>query len=775
MNDKKLKEIAIGLKKAEKLHLTKILLERYKHTWKGFVSILEGLNKYNNLSEKQLDVIWNFTDTRSFCLLNKSTSSGLAKCWEEFEKTKKDIKVAEFQGKTVGLPKPESKHFEQDKRYYIKDAQEMVKVPAKYGLPFKDFNVIQSSIYPYRNKNWNFIISASTSSGKTITSEILVNDALELGHSLAYVSPLKAISEEKYIDWSDITHRWNSKNISQVSGDFQLTHNRIEELNSADIILLTIESALSRCRNHRSEKSEWIKKITTLIVDESHLINSDSRGDKLEILLMTFTKINPRCRIIFLSASIPNVEVNRLWLTKLNNKKTFVLESNYRPVKLDIEYVKVNVGSRTYKEDMAGEVASILRTYRDDKFIVFGHSKKFLSMVHRDVVNSGLYKEHEAKIYNADVSHVDRVATIEEFNNPTGELKVILGTSSLALGVNLSARRVIIVDVFMGLQPIEHAMVGQSIGRAGRVGFYDKGDAHILLPNRRFGNTFDELVEWCESKFPITSKLTEENLPFHIMNEISNGNIRNYEDINTWIRRSFRAMFTEENNFEAIIKGLTDCKAIAIDDIGEYEVLNIGKVSSMFFIDPKTVYSYYLNLVSSHDGWVDEDIMCSKMLGDVTTIGVSFTNASQKTIIENDTDFQANLPMANVFEGNLKEVYVAWLALRKEYVQEFYSGSVGFKSNLGRIKQVFNSLNNMYAMNKQTMITDIFTRFEYGINSKQLELSRFKGIGKVALEKLNNSKVYSTSDLKVLSPEQIKYIFKTRKSYDRILKLNSIT
>ena len=49
-----------------------------------------------------------------------------------------------------------------------------------------------------------------------------------------YVAPMKALAEEKYMDWTDPNHHFSMLDISQCSGDYQITQARIKELNEGE-------------------------------------------------------------------------------------------------------------------------------------------------------------------------------------------------------------------------------------------------------------------------------------------------------------------------------------------------------------------------------------------------------------------------------------------------------------------------------------------------------------------------------------------------------------
>ena len=103
--------------------------------------------------------------------------------------------------------------------------------------------------------------------------------------------------------------------ISICTGDYRLTSERKKELEQSNIILMTSEMLNSRCRNMNSEHNDWLKQVHTIIVDESHLLTVPGRGDHLEVGLMNFLELSPTARVIFLSATMPNVNEIADWIS----------------------------------------------------------------------------------------------------------------------------------------------------------------------------------------------------------------------------------------------------------------------------------------------------------------------------------------------------------------------------------------------------------------------------------------------------------------------------
>lgn len=216
----------------------------------------------------------------------------------------------------------------------------------KYGkYPFTTFNPVQSEVLRRGNDNFNLVVASPTASGKTICGEILGGQVLHRRMRVIYLSPLKALAEEKLGEWSAITHPWAKYKKCILTGDYKLTEEKRRELEKARIVISTYEMMAVRCRNDKWEKNTWLKKAGILIVDEAHFLSSEGRGDHLENALILFSRINSSARLVLLSATLLNCQEIAGWVERLTNKKTELIESKYRPCPLTVHFVTYTMPS----------------------------------------------------------------------------------------------------------------------------------------------------------------------------------------------------------------------------------------------------------------------------------------------------------------------------------------------------------------------------------------------------------------------------------------------
>jgi replicative superfamily II helicase len=310
--------------------------------------------------------------------------------------------------------------------------------------PFEYFNKVQSRVFEIYDKNCNCVIAASTGVGKTICAEMfMIDEVKSRGGKTIYLAPLRALAKEKIDDWTSPESIFDGLKISICTGDYRLTDSKLKELESADVIVMTSEMLSSRCRNMDSEKSNFLKKCGTLVVDESHLLTVPGRGDHLEVGLMKFSKIARDPRIVFLSATMPNVDEIANWVAcSLVKKDTYLISSEYRPCPLGIHYEEYEVGESydLTEEYKASKAVDIVKKHKDDKFIVFVHSKFMGERIRYALEERGV----NCEFHNADLEKDKRHEVEKKFKY--GDLRVIVATSTLAWGCYAHGCRVVLSD-----------------------------------------------------------------------------------------------------------------------------------------------------------------------------------------------------------------------------------------------------------------------------------------------------------------------------------------
>lgn len=630
--------------------------------------------------------------------------------------------------------------------------------------PFEKFNQVQSRVFEVYDKNCNCVIAAPTSVGKTVCAEMFMSHETRVRKGKAiYLAPLRALAKEKIDEWTNPNSIFADLNISICTGDFRLTESRRKELENADVIVMTSEMLNSRCRNMASENNDFLKDCGTLIVDESHLLTVPGRGDHLEVGLMKFSKISRDPRIVFLSATMPNVDQIANWVgCSLVNKDTYLIRSEYRPCPLEIHWEEYE-HSESYElteEYKADKVLDIIRNNKEDKFLVFVHSKAMGERVKVALEERGIVCE----FHNADLEKEKRYKVEDKFRS--GQLRVIIATSTLAWGLNLPARRVVITGVHRGRTEVETYDIFQMAGRAGRPGYDPRGDVHILLPDTDAEHHIDRLSVPKKIESQLLSFVGKEEDPryktlaFHIVSEIHHGQISTIQDIHDWYGRSL-AYFQYEDLDDSIVDHTLDLlmKVSAIKEVdGKYEVTSIGKVSSILYYSPFDVADLRRNFRSLFTSKDISDETIALSLGDVDSIRCGFVTKAEKDEME---DFSAKIKNNygdRFTDPAIKGAYCYYCLMNGLHLGPFNAVARGLQMDFDRLTSVLNMLDSMAAKwNRQDFFKNLSLRVMYGVRPELIDLCRVPNIGKVRAERLYAAGVRKPSDM-VKNPQIVKKV-----------------
>jgi len=370
--------------------------------------------------------------------------------------------------------------------------------------------------------NRNFVVASPTASGKTIIGELAIIDAVKKGKKGIYLVPLRSLANEKFEDFK----KYAGYRINVKTGDYDSNEHELED---CDIIISTYEKWDSILRH----RPDWLDTVGCVVADEGHMLTDDSRGSTIEVLLtrMMFLKV----KVVILSAVLRNVSDVAQWLDGR------FIESSWRPTPLregvylftkgkDLKkgggqshaiksVLEYEDGQKGNLPDETGDAISnlVVQTLRDGgQCLVFAQSRKeavrlavFLSrevekeLTPRDLLAvSGYRYNDELKstdletsnklaycvvkgvgFHHAGMSSKQKKAVEDLFREL--KLKVVCATPTLAQGMNLPARRVIIqrttrYDEKLGLVTIPRWEFENMAGRAGRPRYDDHGEAIVV-------------------------------------------------------------------------------------------------------------------------------------------------------------------------------------------------------------------------------------------------------------------------------------------------------
>ena len=178
----------------------------------------------------------------------------------------------------------------------------------------------------------NVLITAHTGSGKTLPAENAINHFVSLNKKVIYCSPLKALSNEKF---NDFTHKFPDITFGILTGDIKINPD-------ADVLIMTTEilrNNLFQMKENNTETTNMTldfemdikNELACVIYDEIHYINDVDRGNVWEESIMLLPETT---QIVGLSATIQNPEKLCNLLHQSNKKPVYLCSNKKRVVPL---------------------------------------------------------------------------------------------------------------------------------------------------------------------------------------------------------------------------------------------------------------------------------------------------------------------------------------------------------------------------------------------------------------------------------------------------------
>ncbi len=335
----------------------------------------------------------------------------------------------------------------------------------------------------------NVILNTPTGSGKSLVAMALHFKSLAQGRKSVYTSPIKALVNEKFLD---LCSRFGADQVGLMTGD--ATVNR-----KAPILCCTAE-ILANIALHEGETAE----VHDIIIDEFHYYSDRDRGGAWQTPLLTLSQ----SRFLLMSATMGNVEFFVNALTNLTGVTTSLVQSFDRPVPLEFSYEEIpmeQVVENLVEDNKAPvyivhftqmEAAQNAQNFTSINVCTKDEKKqiaellseiRFTSPYGKDIKK---YLRHGIGIHHAGLLPKYRI--LVERMAQKGLLKLICGTDTLGVGVNVPIRTVLLTRLCKydgqktGILTVRD--FHQICGRAGRKGFDDKGWVVSMAPDHVIEN-----------------------------------------------------------------------------------------------------------------------------------------------------------------------------------------------------------------------------------------------------------------------------------------------
>ncbi|WP_418605228.1 DEAD/DEAH box helicase [Georgenia sp. SUBG003] len=160
------------------------------------------------------------------------------------------------------------------------------------------------------------LVAAPTGAGKTVVGEFAVHLGLASGRKAFYTTPIKALSNQKYLDLAAVHGK---ENVGLLTGDTSIN-------GSAPVVVMTTEVL----RNMLYAGSETLDGLGFVVMDEVHYLADRFRGPVWEEVII---HLDQGVQVVSLSATVSNAEEFGEWLTMVRGN-TQVVVTERRPVPL---------------------------------------------------------------------------------------------------------------------------------------------------------------------------------------------------------------------------------------------------------------------------------------------------------------------------------------------------------------------------------------------------------------------------------------------------------
>ncbi len=704
--------------------------------------------------------------------------------------------------------------------------QEFVEVLGKMGY---------ESLYPPQKdaidvgvlEGKNLLLATPTASGKTLVAIMAAIKAIERGGKVVYLAPLRALASEKYDEFKEIfgqikkpgTQR-SKLRVFISTGDFDSSG---ESLGGADVIILTNERFDSVIRHGAS----WLESVTLFIADEVHLVGDAHRGPTLEMILAKVMNYVPAAQILALSATVTNTEDLAKWLNAV------MVQTNWRPVRLvegiydygkivfvdgdqkklvqsnrgapiDVAIDAVNDGgqslifceTRKRAVSMAEKAGEIL-----PKFLSFDDSARLRELGHK-ILSTGEETEVSRRLaeivakgaafHHAGLDSKHRKIVEDAYRDR--EIKILTSTPTLAAGVNLPARRVVLSSLMRynveegGQTPITVLEFKQMAGRAGRPRYDEFGEIVLLAGNQM---TAAEIYEtYIQGKAePIKSQLSADGpLRMHLLGLIASSQGMTEDDvINFFEKTLFGSQYKEITVRSRVKKALVylEEEELVIRRNKRFRATDFGKRVAMLYIDPESaiIMRRGINLSERGTGHTVGILHLIVQTPDMTpkfnTRGKDEVELDE-VVQSKNTEFLVPIPDTSSFEyyrqydellGDFRTVLalISWISENPEQtILEKYSVEPGdlhrMVDNADWLVYSFGELARLYSRNDLALeVSELRERVKYGIRSELIPLTRLEGIGRVrarslfgagfsSIDKLSNAPVEKLASVPKIGP-----------------------
>jgi helicase len=674
-----------------------------------------------------------------------------------------------------------------------------------------------SSLYPPQAealgpvlRGESVVLACPTASGKSLVAYLALLRAARSGQTGLYLVPLRALAQEKFEELQAFEVLGVKVGIS--IGDFDLPNDKLEKL---DILVATSEKADGLLR----KRAPWLERLGAVVADEVHLMRDPDRGPTLEVSLTRLRRLRPNLQIVALSATVGNSNEIAEWLGAKH------VASEFRPVPLKsgVYHDGRILFTDLTEQEVPGPGEALPRLVRDvirggGQALVFVNTRRAsdqtaqaLAPTVRSTLSGsekaaaravaddlGAVSEEETDgvrrlagmipdgvaFHNASLTNPERRVVERAFKERV--LKALVATPTLAAGINLPARRVIVRDTtryddHLGMQaPIPAMEIQQMCGRAGRPRFDTTGEAVLLA------RTADEAERFLDDYLSapperIQSRLAAEPaLRMHLLALVASGSVGNEAELEEFFRATFFGHTVALRELEYVVENVRRFLETHefLEPVAELRATAFGVLTSELYLDPMSavvlrnalekapINPSPFSLLAAVSATPDLPPLFLRR-GEEAEMLAKFTDVEPELLCKPEEE-PLRLPL-EMFLSTLKTASVLeeWVAETPlvDITERFGIGAGDVRAKVEDADWLLFGASRLavrYQRRASRAIDELSLRVRYGVNEELLDLVRLRGIGRMRGRALYKAGFPDREALKGATVDRLDTILKSR-------------
>ena len=361
-------------------------------------------------------------------------------------------------------------------------------------LPYQPYPLQEEALLTWFTAEQGVLVCAPTGTGKTLIAQAALFEALHAGTVAYYTTPLIALTEQKFQEMQASAIRWgfSADDVGLVTGNRRVNPN-------ARILVVVAEILLNRLLH--PEGFDFAN-VSAVVMDEFHSFGDYERGIVWELSLSMLPK---HIRLLLLSATVGNAAEFVSWLDRCHGRKVSLVEGKERKIPLTYVWVPDQLLNEQIVQMAKGEGEQ-----RRTPALVFCFNRDECWSVAEQLKGLPLVSESTRSLLHAEVNKLDwtqgvgpkmkqmlhrgvgvhHAGLLPKYRRVVEDLferkllAVAICTETLASGINLPARSVVLTSLVKGPfgkeKLIEASSAHQIFGRAGRPQYDDRGYVYAL-------------------------------------------------------------------------------------------------------------------------------------------------------------------------------------------------------------------------------------------------------------------------------------------------------